>query len=88
LANHKSAKKRAKQAIGRRQRNREGISETRTAIKKFRVAIGENQSQDIIKGLFVTAQAALARAGQRGLIHRNNAARKISRLSKLLVPKK
>ena len=86
MANHKSAEKRARQNETRRVRNHSYISTVRTAIKKFRVAAAEG-SADEAKTEFVAAQSMLSRAAGKGLIHKNQASRKIARLAAVLAKK-
>jgi len=81
VATHKSAKKRARQSLVRRERNREYISRVRTTVKKLHAAVAEGKSTETIDGLFRAAQAVLARAASKGILHRSNAARRIGRLS-------
>jgi small subunit ribosomal protein S20 len=82
MANIKSAQKRARQSVKKRQRNLARKSAIKTAMKKVFAAI-ENKSDAVaLQNLFNEAQAQLARAKNKGLIHRNNASRKISRLAK------
>lgn len=83
MANIKSQIKRNRQNEKRRQLNRVYRGSTRTYIKQARAAIEE--------GEFETAQAAthsaiiaLDRAAAKGVIHKNNAARRKSRLMKQL----
>ena len=83
MANIKSQIKRNKQNEKRRLRNRVYRGSTRTYIKQARTAID--------KGEFETAQEAthaaiisLDRAAAKGVIHKNNAARRKSRLMKQL----
>jgi small subunit ribosomal protein S20 len=82
LANHKSAKKRAKQNLVRRQRNRSVKSKLKTLEKKLRAA--KESGDDSIMELMRQNQSALQKASQKGIIHKNTASRKISRLSKLI----
>lgn len=82
MANHKSAKKRAKQNLVRRQRNRSVKSKLKTLEKKLRAA--KDSGDDSINELMRQNQSALQKASQKGIIHKNTASRKISRLSKLI----
>ncbi|GAB6144049.1 30S ribosomal protein S20 [Desulfocicer niacini] len=83
MANHKSALKRAKQSENRRLRNKSTKSAMNTAIKKVRAA-AEEEGNENAQALFINAQSCIAKAGKKGVIHKNTAARKISRLSKIL----
>lgn len=82
MANHKSAKKRAKQNLVRRQRNRSVKTKLKTLEKKLRAA--KESGDDSIMELMRQNQSALQKASQKGIIHKNTASRKISRLSKLV----
>ena len=82
MANHKSAKKRAKQNVVRRQRNRSVKSTLKTLEKKVRAA--KESGDDAAMELMRQTQSALQKASQKGIIHKNTASRKISRLSKLV----
>ena len=82
MANIKSAKKRAKQSVKRRAKNLNRSSALKTSIKKFLAAIEAQEPKEKVQTLYNDAQAKLARAKSKGLIHANTAARKISRLAK------
>ena len=73
----KSAIKRLRQNERRRIRNKAVRSRLRTAVKKVRAATEPEQATE----LFREAARLLERAANRGLIHRNNAARSKSRLA-------
>ena len=79
MANTKSAKKRIRQNEKRQVRNRDVISRTRTYLKLAGVAI---ESGDITASEQAVNKAIseIDRASQKGVIHKNNAARKKSRL--------
>ncbi len=80
MANIKSSKKRAKQAVVRNARNAAQRSMLRTAVKKVIKAIDANDAAGA-KAAFDVAQPILDRFSARGLIHRNKAARHKSRLT-------
>ena len=80
MANIKSAKKRAKQAVVRNARNASQRSMLRTAVKKVLKALGDNDAA-AAQAAFQTAQPILDRFSSRGLIHKNKAARHKSRLN-------
>ena len=89
MATHKSSKKRARSSERKRILNRQNISAFKSAIKKFREATEEmmgNVSAEVDKTtllrLFSDAQARLAKASAKGILHQNAAARRISRLAK------
>ena len=81
MANHKSAEKRVRQTVNRRLRNKHVLTTMRTYIKRVRVAIEEGNA-DLANDTLKNATQALARAASQGVIHRNQASRKISRLTK------
>ncbi|MCY7353660.1 MAG: 30S ribosomal protein S20 [Lysobacter sp.] len=80
MANIKSAKKRAKQAVVRNLRNTSQRSMLRTAVKKVLKALEANDAPGA-QAAFVTAQPILDRFAARGLIHKNKAARHKSRIN-------
>lgn len=82
MANHKSAKKRAKQNLVRRQRNRSVKTTLKTLEKKVRAA--KAGGDDAAVELMRQNQSALQKASQKGIIHKKTASRKISRLSRLV----
>jgi small subunit ribosomal protein S20 len=83
LANIKSSIKRARQNEKRHARNRIYRSSARTYIKRARNLI---EGGDLAQAEQEVAQAisALDKAAEKGIIHKNNAARRKSRLVKLL----
>lgn len=84
MANTKSAKKRVLQTTKRQLRNQSRKSSIKTAMKKVVVAVESGNLADIetTKSLLTLAESKIARAKNKGLLHRNTAARKISRLAK------
>lgn len=82
LANTPSAKKDAKRSAIRAQRNRSIKSSVKTKVTKFRRGIVEGAEG--VEELAVVAISALDRAVAKGVLHRNNAARRKSRLMKRL----
>jgi small subunit ribosomal protein S20 len=80
MATHKSAEKRARQTIVRNARNRQALSTMKTAIRKLREAI-EAKQFDKLDTLFRETQSVIAVTRRKGVIHANNMARRISRLS-------
>lgn len=81
MANIKSALKRIRQDVKRRARNRIIRSRTRTFVKNAKQAIAEGDNAEAAKAV-QQAISALDKAAQKGVIHRNNAARRKSRLMK------
>ena len=80
MANHRSAIKRHKQSEVIRIRNKGVKSNIKTITKKVRVAVEAGNTEDASTHL-KTAISALDRAVTKGVLHRNNASRKVSRLS-------
>lgn len=83
MANIKSQIKRNKQNEKRRIRNRVFLGRARTYVKKARVEIDEKNVDEARKATLV-AISELDRAVAKGVIHKNNAARRKSRLMKHL----
>jgi small subunit ribosomal protein S20 len=80
LANHPSALKRARQNEERRQRNKTVKTRVKNVVKRVRQAV-ETQAEDSAE-IFTAAQATIAKAAKKRVLHRRTAARKISRLAK------
>ncbi len=83
MANHKSAIKRIRVTERRRVRNRLVISRARTEIKSARADIGKGDLEAARQATQV-AMRTLDKAVSKGILHRNNAARRKSRLMKRL----
>ena len=81
LANIKSAKKRILVNQTKAERNKAIKSSVKTAVKKVRVAI-EAQDKEAAKAELTAATKTIEMAASKGVYHKNNVARKISRLSK------
>ena len=79
MANTKSAIKRLRSAERRRLRNRVYVGQARTAIKKARRLMDEGHLEKAREAVHV-AVSALDKAAEKGIIHKNNAARRKSRL--------
>ncbi|THB80523.1 MAG: 30S ribosomal protein S20 [Desulfobacteraceae bacterium] len=82
MANHKSAKKRAKQSLVRRQRNRSVKTSIKNLEKKVRTAVQEGDENTA--AIMQTVQSGLHKAAKKGVIHHKTASRKISRLTRLV----
>ena len=80
LANIKSAKKRARQAVKRNARNSSARSALRTAVKKVVLAIAA-KDKVAAEAAYKAAEPVLDRSSSRGLIHKNKASRHKARLS-------
>lgn len=83
MANLPSSIKRARQNVKRRARNRMVRSRVRTFVKKASAAI-ESGDKDEATQAVRQAVSELDRAVKKGVFHRNNAARRKSRLMKRL----
>jgi small subunit ribosomal protein S20 len=81
MANTPQAKKRIRRNANRATINHARISRIRTFIKAVESAIESGKKKDAAEALR-KMQPEIARGVARGVIHRNTAARKISRLSK------
>jgi small subunit ribosomal protein S20 len=80
MAQHKSAKKRIRQTERRTAVNRARTSRVRTFIKKVETAIAAGDKAAAENAL-KEAQPEIHRGVRAGVLHRNTAARKLSRLS-------
>jgi small subunit ribosomal protein S20 len=80
MANHKSAEKRIRQTERRTDVNRARVSRIRTFIKKVETAI-EAGNKSAAAEAFRVAQPEIQRGVVKGVLHRNTASRKLSRLA-------
>ena len=83
MANHKSAKKRIRQNEKRRIRNRYWRTSMRTSIKKVRAAVGTGNLDEARTNL-QKAVRLIGKVRSKGIIHRNQASRRISRLTRFV----
>ncbi len=82
MANHKSAAKRAKQNEVRRLRNKGFSSQIKTQLKGFSATLAENAKDEAkVLASFKQVQSVLQKGVTKGLMHKNTASRKISRLN-------
>ena len=81
MANHRSAKKRIRQTVRRTAVNRNRISRIRTFVKQVELAI-ESGDKDAAATAYRAAQPEIQRGVTKGVLHRNTAARRLSRLSR------
>jgi small subunit ribosomal protein S20 len=79
MANTKSAKKAARQALRRTEVNKARRSAMRTSVRKVEEAIAAGDVKAAVAAM-QAAEPELVRAAQKGVAHRNTAARKVSRL--------
>ncbi len=84
MPNNASAKKRMRQEQKRRLHNRSVKSIVKTQVTKARQAISTDVDVPIAEEAVRAAVSELDRAAKKGVIHRNNAARRKSRLMKQL----
>lgn len=80
MANTPSAKKAVRKIARRTEVNKARRSRMRTFIRKVEEAISSGDSA-AAKTALQNAQPEIARAAQKGIVHKNHASRKISRLS-------
>ena len=83
MPNTKSAKKRLRQSLERRTRNRTAKSAVKTQLRKIR-ELATAGEVDKVKAEIPLTTKKLDQAASRGVLHRNTAARLKSRLSKRL----
>ncbi|HBE68104.1 MAG TPA: 30S ribosomal protein S20 [Planctomycetaceae bacterium] len=84
MPNTKGAKKRLRQNVVRRDRNRAEKTRMRHSLRKFREAVAAKDF-DTAKDLSRSTAKLLDKAAAHGVIHRNKAARLKSRMSHLMV---
>ena len=80
MANHKSAKKRIRRNANRAEINKSRISRIRTFLKRVEMAIASGDKEAAQTAL-KEAQPELMRGVSKGVLHKNTASRKMSRLS-------
>lgn len=80
MANIKSAKKRIEVAAIRTEKNKAIRSKVKTAIKKVDAAIAANDKEAAAAAL-KAATVEIDKAATKGVYHKNNASRKVSRLA-------
>lgn len=83
MANIKSAKKRIKVINTKTERNKAIRSKVKTLIKKVEAAVAAKDAS-AAKAALVVATKEIDKACSKGIYHKNNASRKVSRLSKLV----
>jgi small subunit ribosomal protein S20 len=80
MPNIRSAKKDLRRSAKRRLRNQSTKSMLKTLVKKARAAAGTDDAQEALR----IACKMLDKAAERGIIHKNQAARRKSRLARAL----
>lgn len=83
MANHKSAAKRARQDEKRRERNRGERSRVRSVVKSVREAADAGDAETARQRLH-EAERTLRQAASKGVIPKQRASRKVSRLARRL----
>ena len=83
MAHHKSAIKRIKQNEKRNARNRHQKSTLKTYIKRVREAV-ENKDKEAAVAALKLAVPVIDTTATKGVIHKSNASRSVSRLTKLV----
>lgn len=81
MANHKSAEKRVRQTARRTATNTARRSLVRSSMKKVEEAIAGGSKSAAMEALRL-AQPEIQRGVSKGVVHRNTASRKISRLAR------
>lgn len=81
MANIKSAKKRILVTRTKTERNKSIRSAVKTSIKKVEAAVAAGDKA-AAQGALVSAMSTIDKAATKGVYHKNNAARKVARLSK------
>jgi small subunit ribosomal protein S20 len=79
MANHKSAIKRHRQSLKRRDNNRSAKAAVRTALKSAAAAAQSGDKAEA-QNLARAAESLMSKASKKGLFHKATLARKISRL--------
>ncbi|HWI29204.1 MAG TPA: 30S ribosomal protein S20 [Stellaceae bacterium] len=80
MATHVSAEKRIRQTARRTAVNRARLSRIRTFVKKVETAIASGD-KEAARTALREAQPEMQRGAQKGVMHKNTVARKLSRLS-------
>ena len=83
MANHKSAKKRSIQSNRKYIYNTQYLTKIRTNLKKFKVSLQANNSEDI-QNYLSQLNSAMSKAVKKGIIKKQHMSRKLSSLSKLI----
>lgn len=81
MANHKSALKRNRQSLVRRERNRANRTRVKTAIKRIDAAMEVENSAEQAQEALNAAIPIIDRAVVKGAFHKKTGSRKVSRLT-------
>lgn len=82
MANVPSAEKRNRQRLRRRQRNLTQLTRVRTYVKRVQAVVATGQKDAKVGDLLKEAVKLIDKAAQKGVLKRETASRKISRLTK------
>lgn len=82
MANKKSSKKDLRRTAKRTVRNKGTKTALKTFVKKVKTTAAAGTDTAAVQSALVTAVKALDKAAQRGIIHKNAAARRKSRAAK------
>ena len=80
MANHKSALKRIRANEAKRLRNKYQHKTTRTFIKRLKLTTDKTEAQELLK----TVTSMIDKLAKKDIIHKNNAANKKSKLTRLV----
>lgn len=80
MANHKSALKRIRANEAKRLRNKYQHKTTRTFIKRLKLTTDKAEAQELLK----TVTSMIDKLAKKNIIHKNNAANKKSKLTRLV----
>ena len=78
MANHKSALKRVRSSVEKRERNRYQAKTTRTFIKRLRETTDKKEAQELYKKV----SSMIDKLAKNNIIHKNNAGNKKAKLAK------
>jgi small subunit ribosomal protein S20 len=81
VANHKSAKKRAKQTVLRTERNRSARTRVKNSVRAFREAL-ESGDKEQAKVKLQDAARTMRKAASSGILHKATASRRVSRMTR------
>jgi small subunit ribosomal protein S20 len=80
MANTSSARKAARQAVHRTEKNKSRTSRMKLSVRKVEEAVASGD-KSAAKAALSAAEPILMRASQKGIVHKKSAARKVSRLA-------
>ena len=80
MANHKSALKRIRSNAAKRLRNRYQLKTTRTFIKRLKNTPDKSEAQELLKKV----TSMIDKLAKKNIIHKNNAANRKSKLTRLV----